>query len=176
MGTFLNVVSSITHQGYLSQGRGQTGVEPAGGSGDWQFCALSLGQLTLSWRLMGPYHNSWSSPEEHPALVGSVALAQEKYFCSHWGLDSTDPKDCYPVVFFLPCIIFGYRAVPDLSLLVLWWPSCALHIIGLVNLELEQESRGLKWKGVLLSSHLGQLMARSSWNFALGFLKSTVWN
>lgn len=159
------------------QGRGQTGVEPTGGSGDWQFCALSQGQLASSWRLMGPYHNSWRSLKEHPGLVGSVVLAQEEYFFSLWGLDSTIPKGCYPVFWsclalflstelYLICLCWSYFMVAKLCV--------ACHWFG--GLELEQECRGLKWKGILVSSHLGQLMARSSWTFALGFLKSTVWN
>lgn len=96
MGTFLNVVSYVTHQGYLSPGK----------RSDWPWATRRLRWLSdnstpylrASWRLMGPYHSCWSSFEEHLGLVGSIALVQEEYLCSHWGLDYTAPKRCYPVV------------------------------------------------------------------------------
>lgn len=102
-------------------------------------------------------------------------MSQEEYLCSHCGLDYIVLKGCYPVVW--SCLaLFLNTELSNLSLLVLWWPNCALHMIGLVGLELEEkENRGLKWKGILLPSHLGQLMARSSWKFAMGFLRSTAW-
>lgn len=156
------------------QGRGQTDMEPAGGSGDWvTILRLISGSADLELEADGTLSQSWRTPwpcREHCVGPGRIHLLT-------LGTSLYNPQGLLSSGLVLPCIIFEYRAIPNLSLLVLWWPNCALYIIGLVDLELEeQENRGLKWKGILLSSHLGQLMARSSWKFALGFLKSTVWN
>lgn len=160
------------------QARGQTGLEPPGGSGDWVTILRLISGLadlqleadgTLSqllkqfWRTPWPCREYCVGPGRIPLLTLGAWLYSPQALLSR-GL-------------VLPCIIFEYRTVPDLSLLVLWWPNCALHISGLVDLELEEhENRGLKWKRIRLSSHLGQLMARSSWKFAIGSLKSSVWN